>query len=261
MHLVLGGALVEAHGLAVAEAGAVVELDEGAVGGGGDEGVVFVLFLEEDGFVLGGAGAGGAGEALVGGHVFGEVAAVDDEEDEGGDAEEDEDGEVDGDAGEVEDVVEGVVEVVVVEVFPFPFVEVGGGELDEEDDGPHGQDGVVYEVGDDEEYEEEEVHVIVVSYTVVDIRAVMIKPLHTQITYVAMPRPGRPYDLALRTHIQRRELIEQILKVNLGIPLRIPRIPKRSQRKEQDEKGSKTQEDDERNEELAMLGVLLPLGR
>jgi len=66
--------------------------------------------------------------------------------------------------------------------------------------------------------------VIPVPDTVVDVRAVMVKPLYASVADVAVTAPRGPDDLALRTEIEGVGLDQGRLKVNLRISAHVARI-------------------------------------
>ena len=52
-----------------------------------------------------------------------------------------------------------------------------------------------------EDDEEEEEWVIPVPHSVVDVRTMVVKPLHAHVADISMPTPWRPDDLAVRTDV------------------------------------------------------------
>ena len=74
-----------------------------------------------------------------------------------------------------------------------------------------------------------------VSYTVVDVRTMMVESLHTLIAYVAVSAPRRPDRLAIGAQVERLHLIEQLLKVDVRTSLHVARVHKRSETEHQDQ--------------------------
>ena len=58
---------------------------------------------------------------------------------------------------------------------------------------------------------------VLVSHTIIDVRAMVIKPLYTPVANVTMPGSGGPHDLTVWAQVQRIGLVQNLLKVDVRI--------------------------------------------
>lgn len=74
---------------------------------------------------------------------------------------------------------------------------------------------------------------ISVSNAVVNVGTMVVKPLDTTVTDIAVPAPLGPNDLAVRAQVERIGLVKDILEIDLRVSFDIPRVFEGCKTKEQ----------------------------